>query len=235
LKPASLKSYLASLALYQKLRNLDSTACHNITSKMIIKGAENLAVYNVKSSKNRNVATLPVLKILGNELAFCNWDKANKQLFWTTACLAFFGSLRIGELLPHNEHNFDPATTLLWGDIKILDESILLHIKSPKSKNHGGDYVDIFPFAGHNCCPVKALLCLKKLSVHSSDPNKPVFIFNNCKNLTKPIFNSTLNKLLSKKLNKFGGQYTGHSFRAGIPATLARFPEIAADEHILGW
>ena len=132
-----------------------------------------------------------------------------------------------------SENSYDPKANFLWGDIQFRENSLLCNIKSPKSKNKGGDWVDIFEFPGNNCCPVKAMKLLKQL-VGKTDPTMPVFSFPNGKLLTKLNFNKTVSSLL-EKFEKKGAKFSGHSFRAGIPATLAKFPELINDHHIQGW
>jgi len=62
--------------------------------------------------------SLPLLKILGHALAKKDWTENSKQVVWGAATLAFFGSLRCGEILPQNESSCSPPDTLLWGDLK---------------------------------------------------------------------------------------------------------------------
>ncbi len=139
----------------------------------------------------------------------------------------------MGEILFDNESRFDPDASFLWGDVMVKEGSLLCKIKSPKSKNKGGDCVDIFEFNGKGCCPVKAFQKWRDFS-GPKKPTDPVFCFKNGKLLTKSNFNKTMSILLSDFEQK-GARISGHSFRAGIPATLAKFPEIANDNHILGW
>ena len=174
-----------------------------------------------------------MLKLLGHEIAKQAWTAHSKQIFWTAACLAFFGSCRMGELLA-DELKYDPFNTLLWKDVKLKNQAWLLHIKAPKSGNLGGEYADIFPFKNHGCCPVKALIKLKALSKNQCN-DMPVFTLENGKPLTVSHFGSIVNKLLEKRIGKSGGYVTGHSFRAGIPSTLAMHPDLISNYHIMGW
>jgi len=140
----------------------------------------------------------------------------------------------MGELLPQGKF-YDKNTTLLWGDLKRLDNSWLLHIKSPKSRTKGGEFVDIFEFKGQFCCPVKALDELKRISVNSNNMTKAVFIFNNGKPLTKNVFNKTISELLRNEVKNSNGSIKGHSFRAGIPSLLAKYPNLSKANLIKGW
>lgn len=67
------------------------------------------------------------------------------------------------------------------------------------------------------------------------DYNMPVFTLENGRPLTVSHFGSVVNKLLEKRIRKVGGYVTGHSFRAGIPWTLAMHPDLVSDYHIMGW
>ena len=233
LNPTTVETYIHTLKMMHELSNLDSQAFSNPLVKLTIKGANNLQLYKKSKTVYRNVVTLPLLRIIGHRIAAQDWDIQSKQIIWVACCLAFFGSLRMGEILFENERQFDPDASFLWGDVIVKEESLLCKIKSPKSNNKGGDCVDIFEFKGKNCCPVKAFQTWQKLS----GPKKatdPVFSFKNRKLLTKSNFNKTLSSLLSDYERK-GAKISGHSFRAGIPATLAKFPEIANDDHILVW
>ena len=235
LKTSTVESYLGSLSTLHKLNGLDASGFNNFICKTILRGAENLEVYEKSTSKPRYVMTLETLKILGHQIALLEWSEISKQIIWTTCCIAFFGSCRIGELLSHSEKHFDPFTTLLWKDMRKNGEGWLIHIKSPKSRTVGGEYIDIFSFPGHNCCPVKALNKLEKLYALNCNKGDPVFKFENGILLTKPLFNKIVRSLLSEKLGKKGTDFSGHSFRAGIPAALAKHPKLVSDNHIMGW
>ena len=107
--------------------------------------------------------------------------------------------------------------------------------KISEIQNTGGEYIDIFSFTGHNCCPVKALNMLEKLTDPKQREKEPVFKFENGLLLTKTFFNKMIKNLLSDKLGKNGNDFSGHSFRAGIPAALAKHPKLISDNHIMGW
>ncbi len=237
LKSGTVKSYLKSIELQHSLRNCLSPMCLNPVNTLMLKGAENMQLYSQPSRKNKNVMTLSLLKIVGHEISATGWSVFNKQTVWTAALLAFFGSFRMGELLCTSLGNFDAASNLTWGDIKFLEKSVLIHVKSPKSKNIGGDFVDIFDFKGHNCCPRTAISKYKAMTVDSRmyNYNGPVFKFDSGKIMTKNCFNRTISDLLSHSSVKLDVKITGHSFRAAIPAMLAKFPEISSNEHIMGW
>jgi hypothetical protein len=41
--------------------------------------------------------------------------------------------------------------------------------------------------------------------------------------------------LLKRRIGPVANQLACHSFRGGIPSALASFPEIANDNHVMGW
>ncbi len=237
LKHSTVEAYISAIELYHRLLGFHDCSFNSPILKLMLKGSENLSVYERNKEQKRNVMSLPLLKVLGHEISLCNWSIFEKQLVWTVACVAFFGSFRIGELLNSKGDTFDPGSSLTWGDVKMLKNSFLLHVRSPKSKNKLGDFVDIFEFEGHNCCPVRAFhvyrnLCLNK---QMNSANLPVFRHENGKIFTKTQFNNMVDGLLNRRYANTGLKITRHSFRAGIPAALAKFPEISSDNHIMGW
>ena len=57
-----------------------------------------------------------------------------------------------------------------------------------------------------------------------------------------PVFHSkTSTFLIQKDINKFLKEnfkkfyIRGHSFRAGIPTSIADFPDLSNDNHVMGW
>jgi hypothetical protein len=89
--------------------------------------------------------TLPLLKILGHNLAASGWQKGNIQTVWTASTLGFFSIARMGEILSKEEKGFDPSSTLTWADIKAREDgSFLIHIKNPKSGRKGGSMLTFF-------------------------------------------------------------------------------------------
>ena len=89
LKSATVESYLSALSFIHKL-NSWKNPCFGFVVKSMLTGAENLNFYSDISGTGRKVMTLPVLKILGHQLALTDWSADSKQVFWTAATVAFF-------------------------------------------------------------------------------------------------------------------------------------------------
>jgi hypothetical protein len=182
--------------------------------------------------------TLPLLITLGRRIAGTTWPALDKQVVWAAATTAFFGTTRMGEILATTETSFSPSSDLIWSDVKCSSpNSILIHLKQPKSGIPGGEMVDLFEFPGFDCCPVAALknLRAKQLQAGISDENLPVFRFESGKNLTCALFNRIMASLLPDFCIPGRDTVTCHSFRAGIPSTLAMFPDLISSDQIKGW
>jgi len=234
-RASTIESYLALLKNIHKLKGLESKNFDDYVLKSLIRGKENIEIYSKEVKATRKVMTLHLLRILGHAISKSSWAENSKLVVWGAATTAFFGSFRCGELLSQNENSFSPDDCLLWKDVKVYeDDHILIHVKNPKTKTKGGEFVDIFGFEGKGVCPVKALKKLKE-SVGNVDPNTPVFCFKSGTCLTRRKLNEILYNLLRPYIGEDAKNITGHSFRARIPAVLAKFPDICNASDIMGW
>jgi hypothetical protein len=238
LQPSSIKTYLASIKFAHGLKGLNADHLSNDSIlSTIMKGLAHESLGH-SVSPTRRVVTFHLLLTIGHKIQASNWDPLSKQVLWTACTTAFFGSIRLGEILASEERAFSPSSDLTWQDIQALqDKSFLIRIKQPKSGDPEGEYVDLFPFSGYSCCPVKALKKLAAMQKKAGvfDPSKPVFRFSSGSYLTMAKFNKTLSSLLSDFCTKGVDSITCHSFRAGIPSLLATFPDLASSDMIKGW
>ena len=125
--------------------------------------------------------TLSLLKIIGHQIAKCDWSDDSKLTVQGACTTAFFCAFRIGEILAKSSLEFCEEEILLWKDLKFRkDGSILVHVIIDKSKNHYGAFVDLFEYNVKGCCPVKTLIAMKNKKIYMLSP---VFQFANGKNL----------------------------------------------------
>lgn len=206
-------------------------------ARICIKGAEHLQLTASHSHRPpRRAVTLPLLKIIGHKLANTDWSEIDKQTVWTSCVLSFFTSARLGEILAANEDHFDPSATLIWSDVKIRkDGSAILTARLPKSGK--AEFLDVFPFPGHGCCPAEALALHTSLQQEAglAAQDGPVFRMMDGKNLTPAVLNRLLRSLLEGVVDYQKESISCHSFRAGMASTLNRFPHLATSEDIKGW
>jgi hypothetical protein len=201
----------------------------------MLRGAKNVSLYTELSNSSRFAMSFPLLKIIGHEIAKSNWDLDRKNVFWAACCTAFFGSFRLGEILPKSEGT-EPET-LTWNRVHFTAKnSAVINIRFPKViRNSTGDFMDIFEIKNSSFCPFSALKNLAKSNQQNVLRNLPVFQFKNGKNLTVNIFTRTMISLLEKHVGKQAKNFSGHSFRAGIPSALANTPNLASDSDIMVW
>lgn len=237
LLPATVRSYLSSLATIHKIRGIENREFENILVKAVLKGAENLRQLSEDHKQARVVMSYQLLKLLGHEMAVAPWSIHRKQLMWTAASIAFFGTLRLGEILSKSESSFDPTAVLRWKDVKTREDgSVLLHLRLPKSNSKEGEFVDLFPFVEVKYCPCAALEKLRNSpESRAAEDKNPVFTFEDGKLLTSEKFTYTIRGLLEKHLGVNSSLVSAHSFRAGIPSILGKFPDLASDRDIKYW
>jgi hypothetical protein len=235
----TIKAYLSALKFIHHIRGLP---CHHLTEDpilaLIVKGVGHAFLATNTVSSTRRVVSFPLLLTISHKIAASAWNPLSKQVIFAAATTAFFASTRMIEILASAELVHAPSSDLVWKDVLFTPSgSILLRIKQPKSGDKEGEFVDLFPFPGYHCCPVKALKNLKKKQEEAGvfSMEKPVFRFGSGSNLTKQHFNKVLAELLKDMCHPGIDSISCHSFRAGIPSTLSLFPELATSDLIKGW
>jgi len=222
------------LKLIHDLRRIDSTACNSFISRTLLRGAENLHFYEPKPAQNKKVMTLPLLEIIGHEISMENWSVKSKSVVRTALLLGFWGSFRFGELLTKDESSFHAMETLLWSDIKFVEnDSVIIHNKIPKNRSPNGEFISLFEYKNENCCPVRALKLLKSLSNVKKDG--PVFVFDSGIYLTCKKLNTIIFHTLKKHIGIEAKAYSCRSFRAALPSALAAKPVIGNEQNIKRW
>jgi len=228
-------SYVSHMKTIQNLKCENTGSWDSFITKSIVKGTKSLQVITRPPKPTRKVMTLELLKILGHEISASDWKDDSKRIFWAAACTMFFGSLRGGEILSKYENSYNSWECLTWGKVKFLEDSILIMISLPKSRNKEGDFVDLFKFPDSSCCPVRCLNSLRKHSKFSKSDSNPVFMFENGKLLSMKVFNENLRILLSKRFGALSDSYSCHSFRPAIPSSVAKLPDSNTKEEIKWW
>ena len=194
--------------------------------KSVIKGREHV---DLKNKVPRLTMTIPVMRLLKKLITLSKKSLDQKRLLWVICSLAFHGSFRIHELLSRDECSYDPTTTLLGKDVRLVqtkvegktEEILIIHLKNPKEdKLLKGVNVELFA-TGTFSCPVEAWKKWQKASSVRTSPIKPVFCQGNGKCMTGSLFNKELKNLLGKYINYDEHRYLSHSFRAGLASMMA--------------
>ena len=200
--------------------------CENLRTPVVnqvLKGIRNLKrdPHLAAAKKTRRAMTIEHLRLLGHALAKSGYTEYMKSMVWAGSLAAFWGSIRIGELMCHLAGDFDPQASLLGSDIKVSEGRAMLWIRSPKRCTTTGDIIEVYGMPDPSLDPVVALKYFIgfRMKVHGNRGDLPFFIDQNGKYFTKQKFNKILHELLDPFLRDGRDALTGHSFRAGL-ATL---------------
>ena len=239
LSASTIKSYIHSLSKIQQLQGFDAIPIGKVKLlSQFLLGVEHMP-HKKSPRKKRQTISFPLLKILGHYLGESEFSGYVKQMVWTVFLTAFFGSLRMGEILAASVSYFDPNHSFLWKNVDFnADGTIRLKITSAKIIHKEADLVVLFPFKDPSLCPVHAFNTYRRLAIEKGvfDLNLPVFRKSNGENWTKIELNTLLPILMAKTgLLKEGELFSGHSFRSGIPSLLGALPDSAAVSALKEW
>ena len=113
----------------------------------------------------------------------------DRLVIWAIACSAFFGFFRLGEILPSSMAEFNPATSLSWGDVAVDNHDyprmVQFHLKRSKCDQFGAGSDMVVGVTGSPLCPVSAILTY--IAARSSTPG-PFFLDSRGKAALKPWF-----------------------------------------------
>jgi hypothetical protein len=190
--------------------------------------------------KLKKAVSYPMLQVIGDTLRKDETMTTFEKLrFWTMCLWAFFGSFRLGELVSKHKKTYDPHSNLLWKDANFTgNDDILVHLKSPKTKTPGGDIVMLFRFPAQAMCPVRVFQEYSEEARRKGlwDENLPIFRNENGTSWAKFEFEKVL-----ERITRMTGVLEGdekivcHSFRAGIPSSLAAQGTAEADGAAKEW
>jgi hypothetical protein len=146
IQQSTIKGYLAAIRFVHQIRGFSTKHLEgDPLTDIILRGANRLNAMKEGPSNTRRVVTFPMLLTIGHRIAGRDWDPLSKQVIWTAATTAFFGSARLGELLASEEGAFSTSSDLTWSDVAITSQSsLLLRIKQPKTGSKEGKYIDLF-------------------------------------------------------------------------------------------
>ena len=245
LKSGTMSTYLSGIRACHISVGYNEPCLRFPMIRMILKGQDNWD--RVRAKLDGKVGRLPVtitmMKFLKNKIIEVNWPLSEKRLFWAIATIAWSGAFRIHELCSKNKTQFDPQTTLLWGNIKTGNlrlkekcwDTISVFVKSPKVDRVGaGDDIEVFQLDNF-MCPTAALARNREINKLGEEPDMPVFRFPTGQCFTGDEMNRRL-RLLTATMSDVvpGGEIRSHSFRSGVISEMARagYSEQAGAEYL---
>ncbi len=195
LKPDTVKGYLSALKKLKFLLGFGHKKSGAL-EKILLRGMENIRLSSPDLQKQVTPVDLQTLADIKRGMYCAKISSVSECAIWTLSLTAFWGLLRLGEILPRKNNQFDRTSVLLWQDLKLTKDKVVLRIKLPK----------------------KTLKNLqKKENLWGQD--LPVFRRASGKALTKISFLEGINRAL-EFAGKGNVKLQGKSFRSGIPSLL---------------
>ena len=242
LEPSTIRNYLSGIRFYLFSMGLANPPALPQLANQLLAGYEKDKINpQLKAAKKtRRAITIEMLKLLEHSIACQDvWSDFEKSLRWTVILVAWWGSFRIGELLPRNSTSFHQTNTLLASDITCQEGSIAIWLRHPKVNREAlGDIVEIWSVERRpDLDPVhklKAYLYRRNM-VFGATEAYPLFLHEDGRIYTKHELNRDLSLLLSQypELQTEKDSWTGHSFRSGLTTVLSNLG--FSDAEIKSW
>ncbi|XP_060100330.1 integrase/recombinase xerD homolog [Heteronotia binoei] len=209
----TIRAKLAALAFTSKVRGLSDSSGDFRLRKML----EGWSREQGPRSDPRTPFSPEVLKGFGRIWPTIRFSEFEALLFQAAAMAAFFGALRVSELVV-SSRNDSSGRALLMGDVKIVGDCVTIRVRRSKTdQRHKGVTITLGSCHVSEICPVLALKGY--ISVRGDDPG-PFFRHEDGSPLTKFQFWSVTSQALVK-LGLSGFRFGTHSFRIGAASTAA--------------
>ena len=212
---STIQSYLAAVRHQNVLLGFDAISKPMPLLGLLLKGIKRST--SARDLQPRLPITISVLRSLKTSLTTSLYPPVDKLMLWSAFTTAFFGFLRSAEFCAPKVSSFDPATTLLRSDIKILPDVVLLTPKGSKTDNLRKGATNCLAKSGSSICPYAAFF---RFISNSPDAQGPLFCFTNGTFLTRQILTSIINQLLQATEYK-DAHFTSHCFRIGAATSAA--------------
>jgi hypothetical protein len=132
MSPLTTNSYVFALSSIQKCLGFNPIKIKNSQAEILLKGFKN---QKPPSKKLRKPVTLKILSNLKSKIEK-NFDNVYlKKAIWSAFTLAFFGCLRMGEIVCKKENSFHSESAFCWGDVKIHKNYLKLNLKNTKNND----------------------------------------------------------------------------------------------------
>ena len=220
--PRSIRIYLSGVRTIHRRLGID---CHTPSTygplDQLIKGFERESPHRVKKA-------LPITpSILANLLDSqpLNPHCPNQHRILTTykalTLLLFQSMSRSSNMVPESRTKYDLRYLLKWGDIKVLDDGIIIHVAMSKTNQFGTKEHDI-PIAlssNPKFCPLSTLVGLARMyGPQYLTPDTPIFLVPSPSGGFVPLQKAEYVGWLKARLSQMdlpAGRYGVHSFRHG--------------------
>lgn len=211
---ARISRCMAGLAFGFRLRaRPDATKCFLVAQAL--KGWKRGQVVEDR----RRPVSFRLLQDLGGQLGKLCWSVFEECLFRLAFSLAFFGALRLGELV-------SPSTKrpggLMDEDMDLFEDRVEFALRRSKTDQLGrGKRVVVFAVPGSTLCPVDCLRRYRSLKLGVFRPRDPLLVHEDGSFLSRYQFVGVFRKGV-RALGLSSEDYSGHFFRIGAATEAAR-------------
>ena len=224
---ATIKGYLAGIRKLHIIKGIEEPKLRTEMVNMILEGRKNIeAGERLRGCRpqERQPVTPDILALIKIRLREWDAQTVDKLTVWVVCTLLFHGGFRGGELLAKSASCFDPAFTLLRGDLCLVPgrreeetESLQVRVKAPKeAKDVRAVIVDVFR-TDTKLCPVRAFKKWEKITA-GWEADQPAFRMGSGTPLTGPALNRILKERLAGVLDD--RRILTHSFRSGAASMM---------------
>lgn len=217
LRASSVKNYLSGLRFWHILSHSSTSAFDSPSLKLVLTGFTNADLVDPSPPFSRRVMTFAALQLLGDSLQQdSSLSAEDKVVLWVLSLIAWWGSCRLGSLIPTAGNAYDQFRSVKWEDFKYVDnDHLTLHLRIPKVCSvKGGSIIEIFSYQDKRFCPIfqlRKLVSTRGLSSLSSSAD--VFVFSSGSPIHMGYLNRKLKQWMSPLTTDNKSSFTCHSFR----------------------
>ncbi|XP_075711227.1 uncharacterized protein LOC142747971 [Rhinoderma darwinii] len=209
---AKVNRFVSALAFGFKLRGFRDVSKEFLVGQAL-KGLRRGRV----ESDGRRPVSFALLASLGLSLGSVCRSSSEMELFQLAFSLAFFGALRIGELV-------SPSTKRAGGlrleEVGLYGDRLELWLRRSKTDQMGkGKRIVLFSLPGSAMCPVA---CMRAFKPRVGSPELPLLRHENGSFLSRYQFGAVFKKCLAA-VGVAAGPYSSHSFRIGAATEAGRW------------
>ncbi|XP_055349959.1 uncharacterized protein LOC129596649 [Paramacrobiotus metropolitanus] len=140
-------------------------------------------------------------------------------MLWCAFCMAFFGLLRISEIVSRSHRAYDAPSTLTHNDVQLQDGRVIIQLKRTKTDQSATGAKIVLTATHRSVCPVRAAEAFYQQRKAQGMTAKPFFCYADGRYLTRERVDRIL-KLLLKGHPDYQ-RFSTHSFRIGAATEAA--------------
>lgn len=209
--PSTISTYVSGISFRHKIANM-----HDHTGTFVIKKLLEGCRRIKPQIDSRAPITDTILKRVCEVLPVVCYSVFEARLFRAAFTLAYFGLLRVGEIVLTTKGQADRP--LKVGDVMVEKTAVSLTIRTSKTKQAGKPVILRIPaVADKQICCVDAM---NQYTTHRPLGQAQFFCHSNRTPMTRSQFSGVLKKAI-KRIGLPNSQYQTHSFRIGRATNLA--------------